>query len=79
MYKILFIIISLTFGLVGCANDCQSAKDDVQKYANIYLNAILQGQKGASVDGGSEAISALQIAQKKCNDPNLKIEDFFKK
>ena len=46
------------------ANDCQSAKDDVQKYANIYLNAILQGQKGASVDGGSETISALQIAQK---------------
>jgi hypothetical protein len=78
MFKIIFII-SLTFAFAGCANDCQSAKDDVQKYANIYLNALLQGHKGASVEGGSEAISALQIAQKKCNDPNLKIEDFFKK
>jgi len=64
--------------LVACGNDCQNAKTAVQENVNIYLNALLQGQKGASVDGGVETIHALQIAQVKCNDPNLKIEDFIK-
>jgi len=64
--------------LSGCSNGCDSAKADVIKHTNQYMNAIYQGQTGASVPGGAEAIAALEIAKKACNKPDLSIEEIVK-
>lgn len=66
--------------LAGCssADPCESAKAEVVKYFSQYMNAMLQGQKGASVPGGAESAAALEVAKQKCGKPNLTIEEVIK-
>jgi hypothetical protein len=75
MKKILFVFVLILLGSSGCSNSCDSAKADVIKYMNQYLNAIYQGKMGASVPGGVEALQALEVAKKACNKPDLTIEE----
>ena len=75
--------ISVTFVVLillssGCSDSCDTAKADVIKYTNQYMNAINQGQTGASVPGGAEAVAALEIAKKACNKLSLTIEEIVK-
>jgi hypothetical protein len=77
MKKFVFLFISLyaLIGLSACSNSCDSAKADVIKYMNQYLNAIYQGKMGASVPGGVETLQALEVAKKVCNRPDLTVEE----
>ena len=63
--------------LSGCSNSCESAKQDVIKYTEQYLQAIYNGQLGATVPGGSEAIAALAKAKIACNKPDLTVEEII--
>jgi outer membrane murein-binding lipoprotein Lpp len=76
MKKISFIFLSVLL-ISGCSNSCDSAKANVAKYLNQYMNAIYQGQSGASVPGGVEALQALEVAKKDCNRPYLKVEEIL--
>jgi len=76
MKKFSFIFLSVLL-ISGCSNSCDSAKANVAKYLNQYLNAIYQGQSGASVPGGAEALQALEVAKKACNRPDLTIEEML--
>lgn len=74
------LIYPFIFMVVGCstADPCETAKSEVVKYFNQYMNAMLQGQKGASVAGGSESVAALEVAKQKCGNPNLTLESIIK-
>ncbi len=81
MKKILFYPLSFVVAAIaGCSNTdpCESAKAEVVKYFSQYMNAMLQGQKGASVPGGAESAAALEVAKQKCGKPNLTIEEIMK-
>lgn len=76
VYPLSFAVLAMA----GCfnADPCESAKAEVVKYFGQYMNAMLQGQKGASVPGGAESIAALEEAKKKCGNPNLTFEEVIK-
>ncbi len=81
MKKIFFYPLSFAVVVMaGCssADPCESAKAEVVKYFNQYMNSMLQGQKGASVPGGAESAAALEVAKQKCGKPNLTIEEVIK-
>ncbi len=81
MRKILFYLSALSIAAAsGCSSGdpCENAKAEVVKYFGQYMNAILQGQKGAAVPGGAESVAALEVAKQKCGKPNLTIEEIVK-
>jgi hypothetical protein len=69
--------IGIFFLLSGCSNSCESAKQEVIKYTEQYLQAIYNGKQGASVPGGSEAIAALAKAKIACNRSDLTVEEII--
>jgi hypothetical protein len=72
------ILISLfAFVISGCSNSCDNAKATTAKYLKQYMNALYQGQTGASVPGGVEALEALEVAKKACNRPDLTVEEIL--
>ena len=78
MKNLTFItLIGVFFLLSGCSNSCESAKQEVIKYTEQYLQAIYNGQLGASVPGGSESIAALAKSKIACNRPDLTVEEII--
>ena len=81
MKQIFFYLLSfIVAAMAGCstADPCETAKSEVVKYFDQYMNAMLQGQKGASVAGGAESVAALEVAKQKCGNPNLTLESIIK-
>lgn len=78
MKKISFYAFAFSIvALKGCSggDPCEIAKAETAKYFGQYMNAMLQGQKGAAVPGGAESVAALEVAKEKCGKPNLTIEE----
>ena len=70
-------LIGIFFLLSGCSNSCESAKQEVIKYTEKYLQAIYNGKQGASIPGASESIAALEKAKIACNRPDLTVEEII--
>jgi uncharacterized protein YecT (DUF1311 family) len=58
-------------------NSCSDAKADVIRWMNVYTTSLYQGKQGMSVPGAAEAITALEIAKKACNKPDLTVEEII--
>ncbi len=74
--KRIALVALITFATSGCSNNCDSARADVAKYVDQYLNSLYRGNTGASAPGGVEALQALEVAKRACNKPELTMEEF---
>ena len=74
--KRIALLALITFATSGCSNNCDSARADVAKYVDQYLDSLYRGNTGASAPGGVEALQALEVAKRACNRPELTMEEF---
>jgi len=70
----LIVFLTIATGYAAATPLCFYAKSQVKKYYKISMDAINNGERGASVNGFAELIAALELAKVKCKNKDLTFE-----